>query len=408
MSLYHYEAVTYAGKTTTGDIEGESIRTVRQMLLHKQLVPVEISLAKELKVKKQFKWYQFFSDEKPLTRQELSMLTKQLAILVSSRVQIDNALSVLSDESNQKNVKRVLASVMLGLHSGLPFSKAIAAEPESFDHLYQGVISAAEFSGNMSLILMQLSESLEKSQNLKQKAVGALIYPAALTVVAFMIVIFLMIYVVPQISKVFASPKQALPFTTQLVMSISELLVNWGWLIVLMSIGIFFILRWMVSKKDIRLKLDQKLLKMPVIGPLILSFETAKFAGAMSMLISANVPILTSLLSARNILSNTALIAAIDVTRSQLQEGVSLSRSLGSQGVFSPILIHLIRSGEASGNLGVMLKHASENAELESEQKAKMFTSLIEPILIFVMGLLVLLIVMAVMQPILEMNTGVR
>ena len=408
MSLYHFEAVTYAGKTTTGDIEGESIRTVRKMLLHKQLVPVEISLAKELKVRKQFKWYQFFSDEKPLTRQELSMLTKQLAILVSSGVQIDNALSVLSDESNRKNVKRVLSSVMLGLHSGLPFSKAIAAEPESFDHLYQGVISAAEFSGNMSLILMQLSESLEKSQNLKQKAVGALIYPAALTVVAFMIVIFLMIYVVPQISKVFASSKQALPFTTQLVMSISELLVNWGWLIVLMSIGIFFILRWMVSKKDIRLKLDQKLLKMPVIGPLILSFETAKFAGAMSMLISANVPILTSLLSARNILSNTALIAAIDVTRAQLQEGVSLSRSLGSQSVFSPILIHLIRSGEASGNLGVMLKHASENAELESEQKAKMFTSLIEPILIFVMGLLVLLIVMAVMQPILEMNTGVR
>jgi general secretion pathway protein F len=297
---------------------------------------------------------------------------------------------------------------MLGLHSGLPFSKAIAAEPESFDHLYQGVISAAEFSGNMSLILMQLSESLEKSQNLKQKAVGALIYPAALTVVAFMIVIFLMIYVVPQISKVFASSKQVLPFTTQLVMSISELLVNWGWLIVLMSIGIFFILRWVVSKKDIRLKIDKKLLKMPVIGPLILSFETAKFAGAMSMLISANVPILTSLLSARNILSNTALIAAIDVTRTQLQEGVSLSRSLGSQSVFSPILIHLIRSSEASGNLGVMLKHASENAELESEQKAKMFTSLIEPILIFVMGLLVLLIVMAVMQPILEMNTGVR
>lgn len=408
MSLYHFEAVTYAGKTTSGDIEGESIKTVRQMLLHKQLVPVEITLAKEMKVKRSARWYEFFSDERPLTRQELSMLTKQLAILVSSGVQIDTALSVLSDETNQKNVKRVLSSVMLGLHSGLPFSKAIAAEPESFDYLYQGVVSAAEFSGNMSLILTQLSQFLEKRQDLKQKAMGALIYPAVLTGVAFMIVIFLMIYVVPQISKVFASSKQALPFTTQLVMNISDLLVNWGWLIILTIMAIFFLIKWLITKKDIRFKVDQKLLRMPIIGPLILSFETARFAGTMSMLISANVPILTSLLSARNTLVNTVLIAAVDTTRTQLQEGVSLSRSLGSQGVFSPILIHLIRSGEASGNLGEMLKHASENAELESEQKAKMFTSLIEPLLIFVMGLLVLLIVMAVMEPILEMNTGVR
>lgn len=408
MSLYHFEAVTYAGKTTSGEIEGENIRNVRQMLLHKQLVPVEITLSKDVNSKKQTRWYQFFSNEKPLTRQELSMLTKQLAILVSSGVQIDTALSVLSEESNQKNVKRVLSSVMLGLHSGLPFSKAIAAEPESFDYLYQGVISAAEFSGNMSLILTQLSQFLEKRQDLKQKAVGALIYPAALTGVAFMIIIFLMIYVVPQISKVFASSKQALPFTTQLVMNISGLLVNWGWLMVLLTIASFFLIKKLISQKDIRFKLDQKLLKMPIVGPLILSFETARFAGTMSMLISANVPILTSLLSARNTLINTVLISAIDITRTQIQEGVSLSRSLGSQGVFSPILVHLIRSGEASGNLGEMLKHASENAELESEQKAKMFTSLIEPMLIFVMGLLVLLIVMAVMEPILEMNTGVR
>lgn len=408
MSLYHFEAVTYAGKTTSGEIEGENIRNVRQLLLHKQLVPVEITLSKDVNSKKQTRWYQFFSNEKPLTRQELSMLTKQLAILVSSGVQIDTALSVLSEESNQKNVKRVLSSVMLGLHSGLPFSKAIAAEPESFDYLYQGVISAAEFSGNMSLILTQLSQFLEKRQDLKQKAVGALIYPAALTGVAFMIIIFLMIYVVPQISKVFASSKQALPFTTQLVMNISGLLVNWGWLMVLLIIASFFLIKKLISQKDIRFKLDQKLLKMPIVGPLILSFETARFAGTMSMLISANVPILTSLLSARNTLINTVLISAIDITRTQIQEGVSLSRSLGSQGVFSPILVHLIRSGEASGNLGEMLKHASENAELESEQKAKMFTSLIEPILIFVMGLLVLLIVMAVMEPILEMNTGVR
>lgn len=408
MAIYHFEAVTYAGSMKSGDIEGENIKAVRHLLLMQELVPVEIILTNQLAIKNQRKWYQTLFDEKALSGQELSMLTKQLSILVRSGIQIDAALSVLSEETNQKNIKKVLSSVIFGIRSGLPFSKAIAAEPLSFDYLYQGVISAAEHSGNMALILADLSDFLEKRQQLKQKALGALIYPAALTGVAFMIVIFLMIYVVPQISKVFESSRQVLPFSTQLVMNISEILLHWGWLILLVIVVISILAKWLIAKKDIRFKLDQKLLKIPMVGRLILSFETSRFAGTMAMLISANVPILLALNSAANTLKNTVLINAINKTSTQLQEGLSLSRSLDSQGVFSPILIHLIRSGEASGNLAEMLKHASDNAELESEQKARIFTSLIEPILILVMGLLVLLIVMAVMQPILEMNAGVR
>jgi general secretion pathway protein F len=408
MAIYHFDAVTYAGSVKSGHIEGEDIRVVRHLLLMQELVPVEITLTNQLVIKHEKKWYQGLFDEKALSRQELSMLTKQLSILVRSGIQIDAALSVLSDETNQKHIKKVLSSVISGIRSGLPFSKAIKAEPLSFDYLYQGVISAAEHSGNMALILADLSNFLEKRQQLKQKALGALIYPAALTAVAFMIVIFLMIYVVPQISKVFESSRQVLPFSTQLVMNISEVLLHWGWLIALIITAIGFLARWLITKKDIRFKLDQQLLKMPILSRLILSFETSRFAGTMAMLISANVPILLALNSAGNTLKNTVLIAAINRTSVQLQEGLSLSKSLDSQGVFSPILIHLIRSGEASGNLGEMLKHASDNAELESEQKAKMFTGLIEPILILTMGLLVLLIVMAVMQPILEMNAGIR
>jgi general secretion pathway protein F len=408
MAIYHFEAVTYAGTVKSGDIEGENIKAVRHSLLMQELVPVEIILTNQLAIKNQRKWHQTLFDEKALSRQELSMLTKQLSILVRSGIQIDAALSVLSDETNQNHVKKVLSSVISGIRSGLPFSKAIAAEPLSFDYLYQGVISAAEHSGNMALILADLSDFLEKRQQLKQKALGALIYPAALTGVAFMIVIFLMIYVVPQISKVFESSRQVLPFSTQLVMNISELLLHWGWLIALVFVMIGIVAKWLIAKKDIRFKLDQKLLKIPMLGRLILSFETSRFAGTMAMLISANVPILLALNSASNTLKNTVLITAINNSSIQIQEGLSLSKSLDSQGVFSPILIHLIRSGEASGNLGEMLKHASDNAELESEQKARIFTGLIEPILILVMGLMVLLIVMAVMQPILEMNAGVR
>ena len=406
MPRYRFEALSYAGKSERGSVEGESVRAVRQALMAKQLVPVTIEL--ETEWGKQRFWNKWFSENKPLSRADLAMITKQVAILVRSGVQIDEALSVLAEEASQAHVKTVLQAVVAELRAGLPLSKAIAGQPESFDSLYQGVVGAAEQSGKMGQVLTQLAEFLEKRQALKQKAMGALAYPAMLTGVAFMIVLFLMTYVVPQIARVFQSTKQALPFSTRFILGLSEFIVNWGWLVmVLVAAGIFYGRR-ALAKEDIRLKVDRALLNAPLLGPLLLGFETARFANTMAMLVSANVPILTALHSARSTLGNSVLRAAIDSTEVRLREGTSLSRALGSQGVFSPILIHLIRSGEASGKLAEMLKYGAENAELESEQKTKIFTSLLEPLLILVMGLMVLGIVMAVMQPILEMNSGVR
>ena len=406
MPRYRFEALTYAGKSERGSVEGESVRAVRQALMAKQLVPVTIDL--ETEWGKQRFWNKWFSENKPLSRADLAIITKQVAILVRSGVQIDEALSVLAEEASQAHVKTVLQAVVAELRAGLPLSKAIAGQPLSFDPLYQGVVGAAEQSGKMGQVLTQLAEFLEKRQALKQKAMGALAYPAMLTGVAFMIVLFLMTYVVPQIARVFQSTRQALPFSTRFILGLSEFIVNWGWLVaILIAAGIFYGRR-ALAKEDIRLKVDRALLNAPLLGPLLLGFETARFANTMAMLVSANVPILTALHSARSTLGNSVLRAAIDSTEVRLREGTSLSRALGSQGVFSPILIHLIRSGEASGKLDEMLKYGAENAELASEQKTKIFTSLLEPLLILAMGLMVLGIVMAVMQPILEMNSGVR
>lgn len=406
MPRYRFEALTYAGKSERGSVEGESVRAVRQALMAKQLVPVTIDL--EIEWGKQHFWNKWFSENKPLSRAELAIITKQVAILVRSGVQIDEALSVLAEEASQAHVKTVLQSVVAELRSGLPLSKAIAGQPLSFDPLYQGVVGAAEQSGKMGQVLTQLAEFLEKRQALKQKAMAALAYPAMLTGVAFMIIFFLMTYVVPQIARVFQSTKQALPFSTRFILGLSEFTVNWGWLVaVFIAAGIFYGRR-ALAKEGIRLKVDRALLNMPLLGPLLLGFETARFANTMAVLVSANVTILTALHSARSTLGNSVLRTAIDSTEVKLREGTSLSRALGSQGVFSPILIHLIRSGEASGKLAEMLKYGAENAELESEQKTKIFTSLLEPLLILAMGLMVLGIVMAVMQPILEMNSGVR
>ena len=406
MPRYRFEALTYAGKSERGSVEAESTRAVRQTLMAKQLVPVTIEL--ETEWGQQPFWTKWFSQNKPLSRADLAVITKQVAILVRSGVQIDEALSVLAEETSQAHVKTVLQAVVSELRAGLPLSRAIAGQPQSFDPLYQGVVGAAEQSGKMGQVLTQLAEFLEKRQALKQKAMGALAYPIMLTGVAFMIVLFLMTYVVPQIARVFQSSKQALPFSTRFISALSDFMVNWGWLLLALIVAGFFYGRRALAKEDIRLKFDRILLNFPLLGPLLLGFETARFANTMAMLVSANVPILTALHSARSTLSNSVLRAAIDSTEIRLREGATLARALGSQGVFSPILIHLIRSGEASGKLGEMLKYGAENAELESEQKTKIFTSLLEPLLILVMGLMVLGIVMAVMQPILEMNSGVR
>ena len=406
MPRYRFEALTYAGKSERGSVEAESTRAVRQTLMAKQLVPVTIELETEWG-QKPF-WNKWFSQNKPLSRADLAVITKQIAILVRSGVQIDEALTVLAEETSQAHVKTVLQAVVSELRAGLPLSRAIAGQPQSFDPLYQGVVGAAEQSGKMGQVLTQLAEFLEKRQALKQKAMGALAYPIMLTGVAFMIVLFLMTYVVPQIARVFQSSKQVLPFSTRFILALSDFMVNWGWLLLALIVAGFFYGRRALAKEDIRLKFDRILLNLPLLGPLLLGFETARFANTMAMLVSANVPILTALHSARSTLSNSVLRVAIDSTEIRLREGATLARALGSQGVFSPILIHLIRSGEASGKLGEMLKYGAENAELESEQKTKIFTSLLEPLLILVMGLMVLGIVMAVMQPILEMNSGVR
>lgn len=406
MPRYRFEAMSYAGKSERGSVEGESVRAVRQALMAKQLVPVTVEL--ETEWGKQYFWSRWFSKRKPISRSELAMLTKQVAILVRSGVPIEEALSVLADESSQAHIKAVLQSIVSELRAGLPLSRAIATQAESFDPLYQGVVAAAEQSGKMGQVLTQLAEFLEKRQALKQKAMGALAYPAMLTGVAFLIVLFLMLYVVPQIARVFQNTKQDLPFSTQFVLGLSHFVVTWGWLLAIAIAIAIWLGRRALAKEEVRIKADRALLNLPLVGPLLLGFETARFANTMAMLVSANVPILAALHSARDTLANTVLRAAIDSTELRLREGTSLARALGSQGVFSPILIHLIRSGEASGKLGEMLKYGAENAEFESEQKTKIVTSLLEPILILIMGLMVLGIVMAVMQPILEMNSGVR
>lgn len=405
MLRFHFEAITYDGQTEKGVIEGESLKGVRQQLMARGLVPVEVAL--ETAVTDKSGLGSLFS-RRSISQADLAVLTKQFALLVRSGLPLDEALSLLAEEAPKQATRVILSELVHELQSGMSLSRAMASQPETFNHLYQSVVAAAEQSGLMAPVLTQFSQFLEKRQAIKQKVIAAMVYPMILVGVSFLVMTVLMIYVIPQVTRVFESTRQKLPFMTELVMSISSFLSHWGWLLVLLTLLLAWMSRRVLQNATVRFRFDRRCLSLPLIGPVILSYETARFAHTMSMLVGANVPILSALRSARDTLRNTYLKSAIETTEMRVREGSTLSRALGAQAVFSPLFIHMLRSGEATGQLAEMLKFGAENAEFDAEQSTRMFTSILEPSMILLMGLMVLGIVMAVMQPILEMNAGIR
>ena len=405
MSRFRFEAITYDGQTEKGSVEGESLKAVRQQLMARGLVPVDV--APETGASAKLGLASLFS-RRSISAADLAVLTKQFALLIRSGLPLDEALMLLAEEAPRPVTRTILADMVHELQSGVSLSRAMASQPATFNSLYQSVVAAAEQSGLMAPVLTQFAQFLEKRQAMKQKVIAAMIYPLMLIGVSFLVMVVLMTYVIPQVTRVFESTRQKLPFMTELVMSISSFLSDWGWLLVVLLLGMAWLIRRALQNPAVRLRFDTRCISLPLIGPVILSYETARFAHTMSMLVGSNVPILSALRSARDTLKNTYLKATIETTEMRVREGSTLSRALGAQAVFSPLFIHMLRSGEATGQLADMLKFGAENAEFDAEQSTRLFTSIFEPSMILLMGLMVLGIVMAVMQPILEMNAGIR
>ena len=405
MPRFRFEAITYDGQTEKGVVEGESLKGVRQQLMARGLVPVDV--APETAAAGKSGLGSLFS-RRAISQADLAVLTKQFALLVRSGLPLDEALKLLAEEAPKPATRAILADLVHELQSGVSLSRAMASQPATFNHLYQSVVAAAEQSGLMAPVLTQFAQFLEKRQAIKQKVIAAMVYPMMLIGVSFLVMTVLMTYVIPQVTRVFESTRQKLPLMTELVMSISSFLSNWGWLLALLILAVPWMIHRALQNPTVRMRFDTRCLALPLIGPVILSYETARFAHTMSMLVGANVPILSALRSARDTLKNTYLKSTIETAEMRVREGSTLSRALGTQAVFSPLFIHMLRSGEATGQLAEMLKFGAENAEFDAEQSTRLFTSILEPAMILLMGLMVLGIVMAVMQPILEMNAGIR
>ena len=399
MPAFRYEAADTAGKTDKGVIEADSARQARTLLRARGLTPLLVDALGAQATKRSGS-----SFGKRLSAQENALITRQLASLLVAGLPLDEALAALADQAERAYVGELLAAIRAEVVGGSSLSVALAQHPKDFPAIYRALVSAGEHSGNLGLVLTRLADYIESRNALTSKIKLAFTYPAIVTVVAFAIVIFLLSYVVPQVVSVFANTKQKLPTLTIVMLWLSDFVRNWGWLaaIVLAAIGV--LIRNLLKQPALQLSWHKWLLTAPLFGKLVRGYNTARFASTLAILTSAGVPILRGLQAAGETLNNVALKTNVEDASTRVREGTSLARALAAQNQFPPVLVHLIRSGEATGNLPAMLERAAQGEAQELERRTLFLTGLLEPALILTMGVVVLLIVLAVLMPIIEIN----
>jgi general secretion pathway protein F len=343
-----------------------------------------------------------------LSTVELSLFTRQLASLLEASLPLEQAFSALLEQAERTYVRDLIASIRSEIMGGASLSDALSRHPRDFAEIYRALVASGEQIGQLSRVLSRLADYIERRNALVQKVKLAFTYPAIVTVVAFAIVIFLLTYVVPQIVSVFANTKQKLPFLTVMMLAISDFVRNYGWIVFLLVVGLFFAWRSALKNPDIKLRWHTWLLTAPLYGKFERSLNTARFASTLAITTGSGVPILRALQTSRDTLSNVAMRGQVEDAANSVREGVGLARALSAHKHFPPMLIHMIRAGEVTGELPAMLDRAANAQEQDLERRAMTIAGLLEPALILAMGVVVLLIVLAVLMPIIEINQLVR
>ncbi|KTT14769.1 type II secretion system F family protein, partial [Pseudacidovorax intermedius] len=338
----------------------------------------------------------------------LGVWTRQLAGLVASGLPLERALTALTDEAESEPQRQLVASLRAEVNGGSSFARALAQHPREFSAIYTAVIGAGEHSGQLGLVLERLADDLEEQQALRQKLIGATLYPAIVTVIAVVIVIFLVSYVVPQVASVFAGTKRALPLLTQAMLGLSALVRSWGWLMLgLLAVAVVGG-RAALAREALRERFDAFWLRLPLVGKLARGYNAARFAGTLAMLAAAGVPILRALQAAAETLNNRAMRADALDALTLVREGAPLASALAQKKRFPGIVPMFARLGEQTGELPVMLQRAAKQLSAEVQRRAMHLATILEPLLIVGMGGIVMLIVLAVLLPIIQLNQFVK
>jgi general secretion pathway protein F len=404
MPAYVFEALSADGHTRKGTLEADSVKSARTQLRTQGLVPLSVEA---VQVAKAGSAGALFA-RRVLGAQALSVWTRQLAGLVVSGLPLERALASLSSEAESDAERNLVADIRAEVNSGSTFARALAQHPREFSAIYVAVVGAGEQSGNLGLVLEHLAQDLEDQQVLNAKLLGAALYPAIVSLVALAIVLFLVTYVVPQVASVFAGSKRALPFLTVLMLGISDVVRSYGWLMLAAVVVGIGGARWALRAPELRYRFDAAWLGLPIIGRLSRSYNSARFASTLAMLAAAGVPILKALQAASDTLNNQAMRRDAQDALVAVREGAPLASALSQKKRFPGLLSMFARLGEQTGQLPVMLQRAASQLSSEVQRRAMQLATLLEPLLIVFMGLVVMLIVLAVLLPIIQMNQLVR
>ncbi len=404
MPAYKFEALTAAGKSTTGLLEADNARAARTQLRQQSLVPLAVTQVVSAGTQTSGKSF----SRRVFNSTNLAVWTRQLAGLVGSGLPLERALTALTDEAEDPRQRELLAHLRAEVNAGAPFAQALGSAPREFDDVYRGVVAAGEQSGALGQVLERLADDLEARQELKAKLIGATLYPAIVSLIAIVIVIFLVTYVVPQVASVFTSSKRSLPGLTVAMLAISAFLRSYGWLLLLALIGTGVTLGAMLRNEAFRERFDAAWLGLPLVGKLARGYNAARFAGTLAMLAGAGVPILKALQAAAETLSNRAMRADAMEALTQVREGAPLASALAGKKRFPGLLAMFSRLGEQTGQLPTMLDRAARQLGMEVQRRALAMATILEPLLIVAMGGVVMLIVLAVLLPIIQLNTWVK
>jgi general secretion pathway protein F len=405
MSGFEYSALDTAGREKHGVIEADTERHARMLLRERGLAPLAVESIRESAERAGLRerW-----SRPSLSRKELALVTRQFSTLVRAGLTIEECLNVLIEQTESAGARRLFAGVRARVLEGQSLSRGISGFPSAFPQIYRAMIEAGEHSGKLGEVLDRLADYTEARERLRDNIVAAFIYPTIVMVLAFGIVTFLLVYIMPQMMRVFTNVGQTLPFATRALIAISDFVRSYGWITLAAAVAAVVAARLALRDEGLRTRWHRWLLGVPVVGRLIRGVNAARFADTLGILTTAGVPLLASLQSAGAVLTNLPMKGAVEEAVRRVREGAGLSGSLGTAKLFPPLVIHLIASGEATGRLDTMLARAAEAQSRELENWVRGLTALLEPLLLVTMGGMVLFIVVAILLPIFEMNTMVR
>jgi len=401
VAAFEYVVLDQKGKQQKGVLEGDSARQVRQQLRDKGYAPLSV----EETVQKQNKQTGFsFSAGGSLSSSELALITRQLSTLVQSGLPLEETLKAVSQQTEQQKTRNMMMAIRAKVLEGHTLANAMGEYPKAFSSLFRATVAAGEHAGHLDLVLNRLADYTEARQQTQQKVQLAMLYPAILTFVAIGIVIFLLANVVPEIVGVFAKSGQELPWLTKGLIATSDFIVNyWAWLLLVIIVVIISI-KTALKREPIRKRLHKFFLNFILTRKFSRGINAARFASTLSILTSSGVPLVEAIKIAGAVLSNLCLKESVAKASQRVTEGASLKASLDECGFFPPMMLHMIASGEASGELDDMLERTALYQDREIANLVDTATGLFEPIMLLLMAGIVLVIVMAIMMPIMEFN----